>query len=269
MNAEKELDAITNFSRDPHGRLDYHPLLHVRQGTPWTDDDMEYLCKYHEIEELEMIALALERTTKSVATKLTQIKKQGKYEYYKNLNHYYVCGECMGKTAVPQLDKDIVKIISETAIQEYRKEQQKAQKEKQDKRLHNVKLLLESYRKFKKLCNARIEEIEKIDYETYRNFEDFDEWVVPAIRDAKERTVAMVVFTEKMVYVYKQLCDVEGEVAQRQYDVIHNLYIADVPMKITDLAQKHLVDGTIIYKDRNKAYEELAKLIFGVDVIGF
>lgn len=90
MDAEKELDAITEFPRDSVGRIDYHPLLHVRQGTPWTADDMEYLCKYHEVEDLEMIALALERTTKSVATKLTQIKKKGKYEYYKNLNHYYV-----------------------------------------------------------------------------------------------------------------------------------------------------------------------------------
>ena len=30
MDAEKELDAITEFPRDPAGRLDYHPLLHVR-----------------------------------------------------------------------------------------------------------------------------------------------------------------------------------------------------------------------------------------------
>lgn len=158
-------------------------------------------------------------------------------------------------------------IASKKAIEEYHKAHESALKERQDKRLRNVKKLLEGYRKFKKLCEVRIEEIEQIDYETFRNFEDFDEWIVPSIRDAKERTVAMVVYVEKMVYVYKHLCELEGEVAQRQYDVIYQLYIAEQPMKMSEIAEKHAVDTTIVYKDRAKAFEEIAKLIFGVDVI--
>lgn len=74
---------------DANGRMKYHPEFHFNQGTPWTAEDTEYLCKYHTVDDLETIAMALGRTKTTVAEKLTKLKKQGKYEYYRNRNRYW------------------------------------------------------------------------------------------------------------------------------------------------------------------------------------
>ena len=78
------------FEYDTNGRLLYHPALHKRQGALWTDDELEYLCKFHDIDGLMTISLALERAQTTCASKLTQVRKNGKYWHYRNLNKYYI-----------------------------------------------------------------------------------------------------------------------------------------------------------------------------------
>lgn len=74
---------------DKIGRLKYNPFYHVNQGTLWSESDLEYLCKYAEIDGLKKIALALGRTETTVGEKISQLRRNGKYEYYKNLNRYW------------------------------------------------------------------------------------------------------------------------------------------------------------------------------------
>lgn len=74
------------FEYDSNGRLKYHPKLHGKTGKPWTEDDLEYLCKYHAVDDIGSIALALDRTHATVASKLTDLRKNGKYDYYRSLN---------------------------------------------------------------------------------------------------------------------------------------------------------------------------------------
>lgn len=77
------------FEYDAHGRLKYHPSLHTKHGQPWTEEDLEYLCKFHGVEPLATLALALDRPETSIATKIRVLKREGKYEYYRNLSWYY------------------------------------------------------------------------------------------------------------------------------------------------------------------------------------
>lgn len=86
---EKGILGTTNndcVEYDVNSRIRFNELLHFNQGELWTEDDTKYLCKYHEIDGLKSISLCLGRTSKSVAEKLLKLKKNGKYDYYRNLN---------------------------------------------------------------------------------------------------------------------------------------------------------------------------------------
>ena len=78
------------FIYDRSGRMKYHPEFHENHGKSWTADDLEYLCKFHDTCGLNDIGFALGRPATSCATKIDYLKKQGQYEFYRNLNKYYV-----------------------------------------------------------------------------------------------------------------------------------------------------------------------------------
>lgn len=74
---------------DNSGRVKYHPLIHDKQDTIWSEEDKEYLCKYYEVDVMETIAFALGRTKATVVEKLRTLRESGDYEYYKNLNKHW------------------------------------------------------------------------------------------------------------------------------------------------------------------------------------
>jgi hypothetical protein len=69
--------------------MKYHPAFHENQGTKWSEEDIEYLCKFERVDDLETLGMALGRTKATIAEKLYQLKKQGKYEHYRNLNKFW------------------------------------------------------------------------------------------------------------------------------------------------------------------------------------
>lgn len=83
------LNDSSNIECDSAGRIKYHPELHFNQGTKWAEEDLEYLCKFEVVDELESVALALGRTQASVFKKLKELRTKGLVEYYKNLNKYW------------------------------------------------------------------------------------------------------------------------------------------------------------------------------------
>lgn len=74
---------------DSCGRMFYNPEFHPHHGESWSESDLEYLCKYHEYDGLKCMELALGRTQKTIASKITDMRKNGKYQYYKNLNKHW------------------------------------------------------------------------------------------------------------------------------------------------------------------------------------
>ena len=78
------------FKYDRSGRLLYHPELHENHGKTWSLDELEYLCKFHHAGELNDMSLALGRPATSITTKITYLRKQGQYDFYRKLNRYYV-----------------------------------------------------------------------------------------------------------------------------------------------------------------------------------
>lgn len=74
---------------DRLGRMNYNPSFHKRH-VPWTLEDLEYLCKFHEVDGIKTIALALERTEKTVGNMIYRLRKTGQYEQYRKLNRFYL-----------------------------------------------------------------------------------------------------------------------------------------------------------------------------------
>ncbi|WP_052343846.1 hypothetical protein [Bacillus massiliigorillae] len=83
------IDDLQGIEYDSCGRIKYHPELHFKQKSPWTEEDLEYLCKFNEFDHLETVALALGRTKATVCTKLYELRKKDLIKHYKNLNKYW------------------------------------------------------------------------------------------------------------------------------------------------------------------------------------
>lgn len=74
---------------DNRGRMNYHPEFHENHGKPFSQEELEYLCKYWESDDKDLIALALGRTEKTLHKKVRQLRQLGLYDYYKNRNKYW------------------------------------------------------------------------------------------------------------------------------------------------------------------------------------
>lgn len=69
----------------PNNRMAYHPDFHDRHGEPYTEEELSYLCSRWEIDRAENIALALGRTSGSLAYMVHKLRKRGQFERYKRL----------------------------------------------------------------------------------------------------------------------------------------------------------------------------------------
>lgn len=172
----------------------------------------------------------------------------------------------MGKPAV-QLDAEMIRVISQTAIEEYKKEAEVQKKQQHDRRLRNVKLLLKNYKSFVKHVGKVEQQLKSIDQRVLLDAIDTGELIVPTIKTSKERTLAMVQFMDRMINVYKIMCEQAGEEEMRRYETIHMLYFGDSKKSIIQIADVHHLAESMVYKDAKRAYEELAVLFFGVESI--
>ncbi len=76
------------FQYDELGRLKFHPKIHFANGKPMTESELEYLCKFYECDGAKSISMALGKTEMSITNKFNELKKNGKYHYYRTLNNY-------------------------------------------------------------------------------------------------------------------------------------------------------------------------------------
>lgn len=114
-------DKDSDIKFDRAGRMLYHPEFHSKRKKPYTEAELEYLCKFYDYDGLKSIALALDRLEAGVNSKVQTLKKEGKFEYYKSLNkywllggdekvnnlfHIYECEDCILTFAVEQVFED-------------------------------------------------------------------------------------------------------------------------------------------------------------------
>ncbi len=122
-----------------------------------------------------------------------------------------------------------------------------------DERYHDVSLLMKNYRKLKShYAHVSPETLE-----------------VSTICSMRRKTGLMMSHVDKMLTAYKALCSkaINADEARR-WDAIYLRYISKKQMPVDDIAEQLHVDKRTIYRDTNKAFEDMAVLLFGIEAIG-
>ncbi|WP_342417167.1 hypothetical protein NST83_07520 [Paenibacillus sp. FSL R10-2782] len=161
--------------------------------------------------------------------------------------------------------QEIARIAAETALEFYKKEQERQNKLKRDRRLRNTKMLLRNYRKFKIHCGSNVQELEELKDPDSFEYLDTDDLAIEAIIKNKERTAAMVRYIDRMLEIYQILSEKSKPEDLRRFKIIYDLYIADDEKNVEELSECHKINKRSIYRDINKACEALSSLLFGVD----
>lgn len=122
-----------------------------------------------------------------------------------------------------------------------------------DKRYQDVKLLMRNYRKLKAYYS-------RVDPETLE---------VSVIASTHRKTGLMMSHVDKMLVAYKALCqEAETPDELRRWQVLYLRYMADKRMRIDDIADSLHINKRTLYRDTERAMEDMAVLLFGIEAIG-
>lgn len=164
-----------------------------------------------------------------------------------------------------------LEIITETAVKTaleyYEKEKMKQENQKHNRRLRNVKLLLRNYRSLTKHVKDIKLEIDELNEKFELTYLDSDEFKIQSIKRSKEKTLAMLRYVDKMLTVYKVMCEQSGD--ERRYETIYSLYISENKKTAEEISALQSVAVRTVFNDVEKASKDLAVLMFGVDGIKF
>ena len=122
-----------------------------------------------------------------------------------------------------------------------------------DARYHDVNLLMKNYRKLKAhYSHVSPEALE-----------------VSSICSMRRKTGLMMSHVDKMLKAYEAMCrDAVNSEETRRWEALYLRYIDDQRMSIDDIADKLNIDKRTFYRDINRAMEDMAVLLFGIEAIG-
>lgn len=168
----------------------------------------------------------------------------------------------------PKLIEEVTRIAIQAAMDFQEKEKQKQQKAKRDWRLRNTKLLLKHYRSFVKHSEGVKEKLTAMENVEAIGEIYTDELAIETIKRSKQRTLAMVQFIQRMLNVYKAMCESSGQPEEmRRYRVVHAMYISEPVLTAEKIAECEKIDSSTVYRDIKEAVKTLSVLVFGVDGI--
>ena len=149
-------------------------------------------------------------------------------------------------------EKDILEIAKTAAIAAVGHKNELI-REEFDARYQDVKLLMKNYRKLR---------------EYYANVTD-EVLEVSAIGATRHKTGLMMSHVEKMLAVYQTLCkQAENPEESRRWETLYLRYVSDERLSVDDIADKLGITRRTLYRDTDKAMEDMAVLLFGIESIG-
>lgn len=172
------------------------------------------------------------------------------------------------KEEIESMMREAALVAAKTAADTFERAHRKEEKEKNDRRLHNTKLLLRNYRTLKESCENSVYEksAENVGdmIEEIMSMKD-EKVIIDSIKRSASRTALMIEHIDKMLDVFRIYCSKYGEKEKRQYKVIRAMYIAKQNATVADLSKKFCVSKVTIYDDIKMAEERLSTLFFGID----
>lgn len=163
-------------------------------------------------------------------------------------------------------------IGAKEALKTFEQEKKKEYGKRTDRRLYNTKLLLRNYHMLKEHAEnsvfgrTQMEESAMDILESMMSVYD-SEVIIESIKRSATRTAIIVSHIETMFGLYHSYCEhtPNKDIDLRRYQVAWDMYMADAPMSVKDIAKKQNMSKENVYADLKIAVERLTALIFGVD----
>lgn len=77
-------DALDGITYDSSGRMAYHPEFHFSHRQPFSQEDLEYLCTFYNVDDTRTMAFALGKTEHTCRVKYNKLKHDGRVDYYRD-----------------------------------------------------------------------------------------------------------------------------------------------------------------------------------------
>lgn len=158
------------------------------------------------------------------------------------------------------------------AMEHIRTEREKERKSRQDRRLHNTRLLLKNYRLLKehtkgaifRANQARERAVDILD--GLNDYEMDDGLYIESIKKSQQRTLIILAHIDQMLELYKAYCYNSGNPENiRRYGVVMATYIDEPKKSALEIAGTFGIEKRTVYKDIKAAANQLTALLFGID----
>lgn len=158
------------------------------------------------------------------------------------------------------------------AMEHIRTEREKDRKSRQDRRLHNTRLLLKNYRLLKehtkgaifRANQARERAVDILD--GLNDYEMDDGLYIESIKKSQQRTLIILAHIDQMLELYKAYCYNSGNPENiRRYGVVMATYIDEPKKSALEIAGTFGIEKRTVYKDIKAAANPLTALLFGID----
>jgi len=151
------------------------------------------------------------------------------------------------------VNKEEIEEIAKTAAKEVLAERYEVINDEFDARYHDVNLLMKNYRRLKAHYALVSPEMLEVD----------------SICIMRRKTGLMMSHVDKMLTAYEALCrESLNQDETRRWQALYLRYINDERISIEDIAARLNVDKRTYYRDINRAMEDMAVLLFGIEAIG-
>lgn len=158
-------------------------------------------------------------------------------------------------------------------------ERKKARKERQDRRLHNTRLLLKNYRILKLHAKNAISSSNQIKaagenaigiLDSLDADELTDGLYIESIKKSQERTAIILAHIDMMMELYRAYCYNTGNAEDiRRYRVVMESYIEEPRKSAQDIADAYGIEKRTVFKDITAAVKPITALFFGIDSMKF
>ena len=165
----------------------------------------------------------------------------------------------------------------QAAADRMEEDRKRERKGRYDRRLHNTRRLLKSYRVLKHhalgavTTGAQANGIRENAVDILDSLDDVridDTLYIESIKRSQQRTQIIIEHIDEMVRYWRIDCEQSGkEEAIRRYRIIGDPYLGDEQITAEELAEREHIERRTVYKDIKAAMRPLSALIFGIDGI--
>lgn len=166
------------------------------------------------------------------------------------------------------MDKQEIVRLTVEACKEYdQKQRQKNNKQIQEWKLRNTRLLLTHYNYFRDHIDEAIyssDQLKTIDIVTEINNcrGSID---IQSIKKSAQKTFVFMAHIDEMLSLYEVWCDKIGETEPRKLRVLKMFYLDN--LKIPEIMGREFISEKTVYRDIEDAVDRLSTLIFGIEAI--